>query len=156
MKTYHLAGTAIVLAFTGIAAMFGAGYIAGFFGLTATLFTEVTLLILVVVGIALGFAAVAVEGRERLGSRAVADLSRLRRATAAKVGAHHVAWFALGLVLVTFVALGAGTYEGVYDGAGYQGSTVVALLVWMLLFVVLIIVFAAMVADRRLRRRHGE
>lgn len=154
MKQYHLAGAAIVLAFVGLGAFFGAGYTAGVFGLTATIYTEVVLIVLIAAGIGLAIAAVSTEGRERaIGSRgAIGRLRGRPRNELGKMNAGHAAWFVIGLVLVFFIAAGAASYEAYYDTASATDAAVVGFLVFLLLFVVLVVVLAAMVVDKRLKR----
>jgi len=160
MKTYHIAGLAVVLGFAAMALIFTAGYIAGFFGLTATVYTEYALIGAIIAGIGLLVAALVVDTRERSSSRGVVALPgsgpglshprRWRRSgRVGKMTVGHGIWLFVSLLLAVLVAIGVAGYEAYWGGADIVSATVLGFFVFLLLLVLVIIVFVAMIAVHR-------
>jgi hypothetical protein len=156
MAQYHFAGLALVLGIGGLLAAFTSGYFSGIFGATPTEWTEIILVVAVIAAFALMIGSVAAESRGGIrGTRGVAGLPgtspRARRIASQRgtFNAGHVAWFTIAFILVVVVALGAGSWALVYQGADPVSAGVVGFLVFLLLMIVVAIIFGAMrVKDR--------
>lgn len=82
-------------------------------------------------------------------------IRRFRASQRAALRAHHVGWFVVTLILVTLLAAAAGAYSAYQYGADPLTAFVIGFVVWIILVVIAVAIFAAMRVRKWARARHG-